>query len=119
PALEVAGQEDAEALAAAAAVLRASAERLEGRDARPDLARLDTARDAVAHALVRRLPELPADPGTVSQALEPPFRIRAATYSARQAAGYAPLATAGEAPELDHPAAWQPPPARPAPAAPE
>jgi hypothetical protein len=75
-------------MTAAAAVLRASAERLEGRDVRPDLARLDAARDAVARALVRRLPELP--PGTpngaVPAALGPPFRIRAATYSARQVA---------------------------------
>ena len=47
-------------MAATAAVLRASAARLEGRDERPDFARLETARDAVARALVRRLPELPA-----------------------------------------------------------
>jgi hypothetical protein len=40
PALELACEEDAEAMAAAAALLRASAERLEGRDARPDFARL-------------------------------------------------------------------------------
>jgi hypothetical protein len=39
PALELACEEDAEAMAAAA-LLRASAERLEGRDARPDFARL-------------------------------------------------------------------------------
>src|SRR5439155_9854759 len=49
---------------------------------------------------------------TVSQALEPPFRIRAATYSARQAAGYALLATGGEAAELDHLDVVQPQPAR-------
>lgn len=105
PALELACAEDAEALAAAAAVLRASAERLEGRDGRPDFARLDRARDAVARALVRRLPELPTDTpaGAVPQALEPPFRIRAATYSARQVTGYALLATGSDAPELDHP----------------
>src|SRR5204862_1229985 len=86
PALDLACAEDAEAMAAAAAVLRASAERLEGGDGRPDLARLETARDAVARALVRRLPELPTDTpaGMVPEALESPFRIRAATYSARQ-----------------------------------
>jgi hypothetical protein len=60
--LELACSEDAEALAAAAAVLRVSAERLDGGDGRPDFARLDAARDAVAHELVRRLPELPTDP---------------------------------------------------------
>jgi hypothetical protein len=90
-ALELACAEDEEAMTAAAAVLRASAERLEGRDVRPDVARLDAARDAVARALVDRLPELPSDTpdGVVPQALGPPFRIRAATYSARQVAGYA------------------------------
>ena len=51
-------------MAATAAVLRASAGRLEGRDERPDFARLDAARDAVARALVRRLPELPLPPST-------------------------------------------------------
>jgi uncharacterized membrane protein YccC len=111
--LELACAEDAEAMAAAAAVLRASAERLEGRNGQPDFARLDAARDAVAHALVRRLPELPTDPaGAVPEALEPPFRIRAATYSARQVAGYALIATGAEAPELDHRDLAQPPPAR-------
>jgi uncharacterized membrane protein YccC len=104
-ALELACAEDEEALTAAAAMLRASAERLEGRDVRPDFARLDAARTAVARALVRRLPELPSDTpaGGVSRALGPPFRIRAATYSVRQVAGYALLATGAEAPELDHP----------------
>ena len=57
PALEVASAEDEEALAATAAVLRVSATRLEGGDERPDFARLDAARDAVAHVLIQRLPE--------------------------------------------------------------
>ena len=106
--------EDAEAMTAAAAVLRASAERLEGRDQLPDFARLDAARDAVAHALVRRLPELPTDTpaGVVPKALDPPFRIRAATFSARQVAAYALLATGSEAPDLDHTDIAQPPAAR-------
>jgi len=113
PALDLAYAEDAGAMAATAAVLRSSAERLEGCDARPDLARLDAARDAVALALVRRLPELPTDPvGAVPEALEPPFRIRAVTYSARQVAGYALLATGSDAPELDHGDLAQPQPAR-------
>jgi uncharacterized membrane protein YccC len=103
--LELACAEDAEAMTAAAAVLRASAERLEHRDVRPDIERLDVARDAVARALVRRLPELPPDipAGAVPAALDPPFRIRAVTYSARQVAGYALRATGAEAPELDQP----------------
>ena len=92
-------------MATAAAVLRASADRLQGRHARPDFARLDAARDAVALALVRRLPEIPPDApaGMVPVALDPPFRIRAATYSARQLAGYALRATGADAPELDQP----------------
>jgi uncharacterized membrane protein YccC len=112
--LELACAEDREAMAAAAAVLRAGAGRFEGRDERPDFARLDAARDAVTHALVRRLPELPIDTpaDTVPQALEPPFRIRAATYSARQVAGYALLATGAEAPELDDRDLVQPVPTR-------
>jgi uncharacterized membrane protein YccC len=103
PELELACAEDTEAMAAASAVLRASADRLEGRDAWPDFARLDAAREAVAQALARRLPELPADtpPGVVPQALESPFRIRAITYSARQVAAYGLLATGAAVPELD------------------
>jgi uncharacterized membrane protein YccC len=104
-ALELACAEDEEAMAAAAALLRASAERLEGRDVRPDFVRLDSARDAVARALVRRLPEVPPDTpaGAVPQALGPPFLVRATTYSARQVGGYALRATGADAPELDQP----------------
>jgi uncharacterized membrane protein YccC len=103
PALELACAEDGEAMAAAATVLRSGAERLEGGDGQPDFERLEKARDAVAVALVRRLPELPTDtsPAAVMQSLDPPFRIRAATYSARQVAGYALLASGANAPELD------------------
>jgi hypothetical protein len=102
PALELAAAEDAEAMAATAAVLRASADRLEGREERPDLTRLDAARDAVASALVRRLPGLPANTNdeALPEALDPPFRIRAVTYSARQVAGYALLATGADVQEL-------------------
>ncbi|HEX3977582.1 MAG TPA: FUSC family protein [Solirubrobacteraceae bacterium] len=100
-----AGPEDEEAMAAAAAALRAAAERLEGREVRPDFARLDAARDAVAGALVQGLPDLVsnATPGSVAVALEAPFRTRAATYSARQVAGYALRAAGAEVPELDWP----------------
>ncbi|MFL5962443.1 MAG: FUSC family protein [Gaiellaceae bacterium] len=114
PALDLAGEEDAEAMAAAAALLRASAARLEGRDERPDFPRLDAARVAVAHALVRRLSELPADTrkDALPAAIEPPFRIRAVTYSARQVAGYVLLATGSDAPELGHDDLVQPAAAR-------
>ena len=91
PALAVAGAEDREALAAIAAVLRASADRLEGKDVRPDLARLDAARDGVARALVRRLPELPGTTRDEERmaAIDAQFRIRVAAYSARAVARYA------------------------------
>jgi uncharacterized membrane protein YccC len=97
--------EDEEAMAAAAAVLRAGAERLGGRQARPDFARLDTARDAVAGALVHRLPDLVSDAtaGSVAVALDAPFRTRAVTYSARQAAGYALRAAGAHVSELESP----------------
>jgi uncharacterized membrane protein YccC len=102
PALELACAEDADAMAATTALLRVSAARLEGSDERPDFARLDAARDAVAGALMRRLPELPADTSedALLNALEPPFRIRTVTYSARQVAGYVLLATGADAPEF-------------------
>jgi uncharacterized membrane protein YccC len=112
--LELACAEDAEAMAAAAGVLRASAERLEGRNGQPDFQRLEAARDAVAHGLMRRLPELPVDTrvGEVPRGLDAPFRIRALTYAARQAAAYGLLASGAEVPELDHVDIAQPPPAR-------
>jgi hypothetical protein len=112
--LELACAEDADALAAAAGVLRASAERLEGRDGRPDFQRLEAARDAVARALMTRLPELPADTpaGQVPRALDAPFRIRALTYAARQAAAYGLLASGAEVPQLDHLDIAQPQPGR-------
>jgi uncharacterized membrane protein YccC len=42
-------------------------------------------------------------PSSVAVALDAPFRIRAATYAARQAAGYALRATGADVPELDWP----------------
>jgi uncharacterized membrane protein YccC len=114
PTLELACSEDAEAMAATAGVLRASAARLDGGDERPDFARLDAARDAVARALVQRLTRLPADTREdgLPAALEPTFRIRAVTYSARQVAGYVLLATGAAAPELGHDDLAQPTAAR-------
>ena len=97
PTLELACAEDAEALAASAAVLRTSADRLEGGVDEPDFDRLDAAGDDVARALVRRLPELsPEEEDALPGALDPPFRIRAVTYSARQIGSYVLSATGGE-----------------------
>ena len=97
---ELCREENAAALAATVAVLRAAAARLEGQDERPDLARLDEAREAVAQAVARRIVEVPAAP-EAEAALEPTFRIRALTYAARQVAAYALVATGAEAPELE------------------
>jgi uncharacterized membrane protein YccC len=95
--LELCREENAEALAATAAVLRTSAATLEGRSERPDLDRLDAAREAVAVALAQRIPELP---GTdLEAALEPSFRIRVLSYAARQVAEYALLSTGAKAAE--------------------
>ncbi|HZE29098.1 MAG TPA: FUSC family protein [Gaiellaceae bacterium] len=88
PAPELVSPQEREALAAAAAALRAAATTLDGRLEQPDFARLEAARAAVAVALARRLPELPADAPSIPAELEQPFRIRAATFSAREASVY-------------------------------
>jgi len=103
PQLQLACAEDAEALAAAAAALRAAGDRLDGRHGEPDFRRPESARDAVTRALMRRLPALPTDipAGAVPGALDTPFRIRAVTYSARQVAAYALVASGSDPPELE------------------
>ena len=101
PGLELCRDENARAMDATVAVLRASAGRLNGGDDRPDLDRLEEEREAVAQALARRIaerPPAPDDQGPLS-ALEPTFRIRAITYAARQVAGYALVATGMDAPD--------------------
>ena len=100
PPLESASPEEAEAMSSAAAVLRASIDRLEGGSAQADFDRLERARDDVARAFIRRLPELPpnADAAVLPETLDTPFRVRAATYSARQVGLYAMRATAGKVP---------------------
>ncbi len=96
-------EENVEALAATIGVLRASAATLTGSDVRPVFRRLDAARDALASALARRISQSPAslDDELLGSAVEPTFRIRAVSYSARQVAGYALLASGKPAPELD------------------
>ena len=103
PSLDLCREENAEAVAATVAALRASAATLAGSDERPNFQRIEVARDAVAQALVRRISELPPnlDDDGFGSALEPPFRIRVISYSARQVAGYALLASGIAAPDLD------------------
>ncbi len=100
PPLEIASPEEAEAMSSAASALRASIDRLEGGSAQADFDRLERARDDVARGFIRRLPELPptADAAVLPETLETPFRVRAATYSARQVGLYAMRATAGKVP---------------------
>ena len=103
PSLDLCKEENAEAMAATVAALRASAATLAGGNERPNFQRIEVARDAVAQALVRRISELPPAPddGRFGSALETPFRVRVISYSARQVAGYALLASGIAAPELD------------------
>jgi Fusaric acid resistance protein-like len=103
PSLDLCGEENAEAVAATVAALRASAATLAGVGERPNFQRIEVARDAVARALVRRISELPPalDVDGFGSALETPFRVRVISYSARQVAGYALLASGMAAPELD------------------
>ena len=103
PSLELCREENAEAVAATVAALRASAWTLAGVDERPDFQRIEVARDAVARALVQQIPELPPalGDGGFGSALEAPFRVRVISYSGRQVAGYALLASGRAAPELD------------------
>ena len=105
PAIDLACPEDQEAMQAIAATLRTSAARLEGADEQPDLTRLEAAKTAVVQALLRRVAELPDDTGdgALPAALEAPFRIRVASYSAGQIAGYVLVAT-GESPPEPEPA---------------
>jgi len=95
-------QENVEALTATAGVLRASAATLAGDEERPDFRRLDAARDALAEELARRISDSHSrlDDELLGSALEPTFRIRASSYSARQVAGYSLLASGKPAPEL-------------------
>jgi uncharacterized membrane protein YccC len=100
---ELPGSESSEAMAATASVLRASAARLDGREEQPDLQRVDEAREEVTQALVQRIRELPRAPDeeTLLAELDSAFRVRASSYSARQAAGYALLASGAATPGFD------------------
>jgi hypothetical protein len=100
PPLALTSLDDAEAMASAAAVLRASIDRLEGGSAQADFDRLERGRDDVARAFIRQLPELPpsADPAVLPEVLDTPFRVRAATYAGRQVGLYAMRATDGNVP---------------------
>src|SRR5919201_6776934 len=105
PGLDVCPDENAEAVAAVVAALHGAAATLEGRGARPDLELLRETRDALAHALGRRILELPnaSDDEAVTATLQSAFRIRALSGATEQAAAYALIASGESAPELDEP----------------
>jgi len=96
PAADLCQGENAEAMAAAAAVLRASAARLTGADALPDTGRLARAQQAVARELTERVSQLPPVPDdeAVEALLGRSFRTRAVCYGTLQVAAYA-LAASG------------------------
>ena len=86
PRLDLCNEENREVLAATIAVLRESAERLDGRDGHPDLERLGRARTAVIDSVAHRIAELPvdADADKLAASLQPSFRTRALSFSAQQ-----------------------------------
>jgi uncharacterized membrane protein YccC len=99
PQAELCRPENGESMAATAAVLRASAARLAGRDERPDTARLERAQQAAAQALARQVSVLPdvGDDQAVEALLECSFRTRVIASGTRQIASYALAATGGPA----------------------
>jgi uncharacterized membrane protein YccC len=97
--------ENCEVMAAAVAVLRASAANLDGERRRPDLDRLERARGAVARTLVQRVVDSPAlqEEVALRAALQPSFRMRELSYAAREVGVNALLASGVVAPEIDGP----------------
>jgi uncharacterized membrane protein YccC len=88
PVAEPCRAENLQVLAAAVAVLRSSAETLEGRHEQPDLGRLERAGETAARTLVRRLDDLNADrePERLEAALDPSFRMREIAYGVQEVA---------------------------------
>jgi uncharacterized membrane protein YccC len=107
PALDVCPDENARAVGAVVAGLRATASTLEGRDEEPDLERLRETRDSLARAFARRIPELPfgSDDDAVRRALQSAFRIRVLSGTTEQALVYALTASGRPTPDVDDPRA--------------
>jgi uncharacterized membrane protein YccC len=95
--------ENCETVAAAIEVLRASAERLAGGDAYPDLERVLRARHAGIKALTRNIRELPTghDSTVLASVLEPSFRAHQLSYAAWELGANALLATGSTPPGGD------------------
>ncbi len=95
-------QENGEALAAAAEVLRACGQRLAGHDERLDTGRLERAQSAVARALAQQISQLPSavmGDQALETLLRRSFRTRAICISTRQVAAYVLAASNGTGPE--------------------
>jgi uncharacterized membrane protein YccC len=101
--MELCRDENREAIGAAVAVLRAGAARLNGGDDRPDLGRLEQAREAVVEALVAEVRELPAegDDSALLDALEPSVRTRDLSYAVWEVGANVLLATGSAPPDVD------------------
>jgi uncharacterized membrane protein YccC len=80
--------ENLEALAAAVAVLRSSAETLDGRRKQPDLDRLERAGETAAKTLVSRIDDVETghEPDRLEAALDPSFRMREISYGVQEVA---------------------------------
>jgi uncharacterized membrane protein YccC len=98
-------EENREVMAAAVAVLRASAANLDGERRQPDLDRLDRAREAVTRTLVQRVVNSPAlqEEAALRAALEPSFRMRELSYAAREVGVNALRASGAVAPGVEGP----------------
>jgi uncharacterized membrane protein YccC len=94
-------EENREVMAAAVAVLSASAANLAGKRRQPDLDRLDRAREAVARTLVQRVTDLPGpqEEAALPAALWPSFRMRELSFAAREVGVNALRASGAVTPE--------------------
>jgi uncharacterized membrane protein YccC len=106
PALDVCPNENADAVAAVAEALHATAATLEGQDQRPNLDGLRETRQALAQALVRNIVAFHSgsDDEEITEALGSAFRIRALSGATEQAARYALVASGRDAGEFGEPA---------------
>lgn len=97
---DICREENHETVAAAIAVLRAGALRLEGSDARPDLERVLAARKAATKALLQNIRQLPPDhdDAALASVLEPSFRANQLSYAAWELGLNALLATGARVP---------------------
>ena len=103
PVLDVCPSENADAVGAIVGALRATADTLEGGNQRPDLDRLRDTRRTLAHALGRRIVDLPrgTDEAAMTSTLASAFRIRALSGGTEQAARYALIAAGHAVPDVD------------------